>query len=280
MGVFDRLKGMKDPVEGQFHIVACSANSGGAVYENCAFDGVVSGPGIVPTSVHHSSLATPTAKWPTPGVTLPVRVDRQNPERLKILWDKVPSTRDTARKLAQAQAQQMAAAQGGATVPPTGQSPQPGMPDLAALPPQYQSMMSDLIARAQAAGATVSTSSETTVVGAGGRAVPGAPGGGLTPEETASVLAGGAAGLGMQPTTATVLAAHEIPIPAGTPGAAPGGVWDVTLDVAGAPGYTTVMRIGFSSPEKQRTIAAVGRQLPVLADPTRHDRIAVDTTRL
>jgi hypothetical protein len=63
-------------------------------------------------------------------------------------------------------------------------------------------------------------------------------------------------------------------------GAAPGGVWDLTLDVAANPGYTTVLRINFSSPAKRQQIAVVGHQLPVLADPSRHDRIAIDTSRL
>jgi hypothetical protein len=240
-------------------------------------DGVVSGPGIDPVAVHHTSMLTPTAKWPYPGMVLPVTVDREHPDRLKISWDAVPSSRDVARELAAQQAQQMAAA--------AGQTPQApgtaGAPSVApVVPARYQSMVDDIVARAQAAGATVTTSYETQVVGAPGRPAPGMPGGGLTPAESAQAASGRAAAIGLQATVATVLAAHEVPVPAGVVGAAPGGVWDLTLDVTATPGYTTVLRINFSSPEKRQQIAVVGRQLPVLGDPQRHDRIAIDTSRL
>ncbi|WP_243062124.1 hypothetical protein [Humibacter sp. RRB41] len=239
MGLFNRIK---DPVDGQFNLVSCSIASGGAVYENCSMDGVVSGPGVTPTSVHHSSLATPVAKWPQPGQTLPVTFDREHPDRLKIRWDQMPTNREVAQMYAAQQAQQMAAA--------------------------------------QATGASVFAS--PSVIGDPSRPLPGAPGGGLTPQESAQALAGGAVALGLLPTTARVLAAYAVQPPAGVP-TAPGGVWDLTLDVTpvgGNSGYSTVMRIGFSSVQKQQTIAAIGRELPVLADPQRHDRIMIDTSRL
>jgi hypothetical protein len=246
------------------------------VYENCTMDGVVSAPGIDPVSVHHTSLVTPTAKWPYPGVVLPVTVDREHPERLKIQWDAVPSSRDVARAMAAQEAQRMAAGTGTASSSTSADASAAA----GALPPQYQSMVNDIVARAQAAGATVSTSYETEVVGAPGRPAPGAAGGGLTPAETAQAIASGGAAIGLQPTTATVLAAHEVPVPAGVEGAAPGGVWDLTLDVTANPGYTTVLRINFSSAARRVQIAVTGRQLPVLSDPAHHDRIAIDTTRL
>jgi hypothetical protein len=281
MGLFNRLKGISEPVDAEFRIVACSSNSGGAVYENCTMDGVVSGPGFDPVPVHHTSMVTPTAKWPYPGVVLPVTVDRQHPDRLKINWDAVPTSGDVARALAAQQAQQMSAAAGqNAQATPTANAAPSVAPAVAGLPPQYQSMIGDIVARAQAAGATVTTSYETQVVGAPGRAAPGMPGGGLTQAESAQAMSGGGAAIGLQATVATVLAAHEIVVPAGVPGAAPGGVWDLTLDVTANPGYTTVLRINFSSPEKRQQIAVVGRSLPVQADPSRHDRIAIDTSRL
>jgi hypothetical protein len=153
--------------------------------------------------------------------------------------------------------------------------PQPG----ATLPAGVQGMLNDLIARAQASGATVTTS--TGVIGDASRPVPGAPGGSLTPEETAQALAGGAAALGLQPMNARLIAAHEVQMPAGF-ATVPGGTWDLTLDLApaGGSGYSTVLRINFSSEQKRQAIAEVGRELPVLADPARHDRIMIDTSRL
>ena len=268
MGLFDRLRGIGDPVDGEYRLVACSSAGGGAVYENCSMDGVVSAPGVPATAVHHVSLLTPVSKWPAPGQSLPVTVDRRDPSRLKIRWDDVPSTAQLARELAEQQAAARRAA-------PRDDEPAAG--GAPGLPPEIAA----LVARAEAAGATVSTSTTTTVVGADGRALPGASGGGLTPEESGRATAGGAAALGLRPLDARVLAAHRIDVPAGLPDA-PGGTWDLTLDVdgGGGTGWSTVLRISFSTPARRAEIAAVGRSLPVLADPQRHDRIAIDTARL
>lgn len=242
MGLFDRLRGIKDPVEGTYRLVACSSSSGGATFENCSMDGVVTAPGIIPTAVHHVSLLTPTAKWPQPGQELPVTIERENPSRLKILWDRIPSTAQTARLLAEQQAQEVAASmRAGAGTPPPA----------------------------------------AAVLGAPGRPLPGTPGGGLTPQESAQVAAGNAAALGLQPMTGRVIAAHQLDVPAGMP-QAPGGTWDLTLDLTPPTGngFTTVIRIAFSSPARQADIGAVGRTLPVVADPARPDRVAIDTSRL
>jgi hypothetical protein len=118
------------------------------------------------------------------------------------------------------------------------------------------------------------------VIGAPGRPVPGAAGGGLTPEQAATAASGGGAGL--QPAMARVLAVHDVPIPAGMPGAPPAGLVDLTLDVArpDGGGYATSMRIGFSTPEKRAKVATVGLTLPVLVNPAARDQIATDTSRL
>ncbi|MEF2977992.1 hypothetical protein [Subtercola sp. YIM 133946] len=247
MALFNRLRGISQPIEAEFRIAACSANSGGAVYENCTMDGVVFGAGIVPVSVHHTSLLPPTAKWPYPGVVLPVTLDHDHPERLTINWAEVPKSRDVARQLA-------------------AESP--------------QRMASSDAAAASASAFARANSVESEVLAAPGRPAPGARGGGLTPAESAQAAAGGAGALGLRSTTAIVLAAHEVAVPSDLGAAAPGGVWDVTLDVDAAPGYSTVMRISFSTPDKRARIASIGRQLPVLADPIRQDRIMIDTFRL
>jgi hypothetical protein len=66
------------------------------------------------------------------------------------------------------------------------------------------------------------------------------------------------------------------------PGAAPGGVADITLEVTMPEGdlYTTVTRLDFSTPQRRARIATVGAILPVLADPADRSRIVIDTTRL
>lgn len=245
MGLFDRFRGPTDPVEATFRLVACSSGSGGAMFENCTMDGVVTAPGIAPTAVHHVSLLTPTAKWPQPGQDLPVTIERGNPSRLRIRWEAVPTTAETARRLAQQQAQQAADSMRAGTT--TTSAPAP----------------------------------ESVVLGAPGRPVPGSPGGGLSPEESAQVSIGNAAALGLQPMSGRVIAAHQVDVPEGLPHA-PGGTWDLTLDVAppSGTGYTTVIRISFSSAARRAEIGALGRVLPIAADPMRPDRVAIDTTRL
>lgn len=245
MGLFDRLRGIKDPLDGTFRLVACSTSSGGAVVENCTMDGVVVAPGVPPTPVHHVSLLTPTAKWPQPGQTLPVTLDRRDPSRLRIRWDDVPPNAQIARRLAQEQAREAPAGTGD---PGTGGPSEP---------------------------------STRAVLGAEGRPEPGTAGGGLSPAESARATQGGAATLGLQPLSARVLAAHEVVVPAGL-AQAPGGTWDLTLDVEPqtGPGWSTVLRVGFRSPERKAEVARIGRVLPVLADPVRHDRIAIDAERL
>lgn len=275
MGLFDRLRGIKDPIDGEYRLVACSSSSGGAVYENCTMDGVVTAPGVPGTAVRHTSLVTPVAKWPQPGRVLPVTIDRNDPTRLKIRWEAVPSN----AQLAHALAEQQAAAAPASPAPAGAPTAADGLP--AGLPPEAAAMVADIVARARAAGATVTTDVTTSVVGADGRAAPGASGGGLTPAESAQAVSGGAAALGLQPMNARVLAAHRIAVPAGMPDA-PGGTWDLTLDVVGpgGTGWSSTTRISFSSAERRATVAAIGRTLPVLADPVRHDRLAIDTTRL
>lgn len=240
MGLFDRIRGIKHPVEGVYRVVACSYSSGGASFENCTIDGVVTAPGIPPTAAHHVSLLTPVAKWPQPGQELPVTVEAGDPNRLKIHWDQIPSSATTARLQAEHEAAAMRSA-------PDRVDPDPG----------------------------------SSVLAAPARALPGTPGGGLSPQESAQVALGDAASLGLQPMTGKVVAAHQIDVPASMP-QAPGGTWDLTLDLTPptGPGYTSVIRIGFSSPARQAQIGTIGRVLPVVADPSSPDRVAIDTTRL
>lgn len=230
MGLFNRIK---DPVDAEYRLTSCSSSSPGAAYSNCRMEGVVTGPGVGPIAVEYNTLAAPTKKWPQPGQTLPVTVDREDPTRLKVRWADMPTNRELGRQYAAQQAQQ-----------------------------------------AQASGATASTSYE--VVGAPGRPQPGQAGGGLTPEQAS------AGGAGLQPATGRVLAVHEVVVPAGLSGAGAGGTTDLTLDVALADGtgYSTSMRITFSTPEKHDAIAIVGRSLPVLVNPAAHDQVMIDTSKL
>jgi hypothetical protein len=220
---------------------SCSAGSSGSVYCDCRTAGVVFGPGIAAVAVEYILLLTPTAKWLQPGQTLPATVDRDHPERPIVRWDDMPRNRDLGRKLAHSEAAKLAASMAPTSAP---------VPD----PPV------------------------TALLGDADRPIPGAEG--FTPEQAAAALAGDQGSL--QPARARVLAVYEISVPSTMPRAAPGGIVDLTLDVTPASGlgYSTRMRIGFSTPQKRATIAAVGWDLPVLVDPAHPDKVVVDTARL
>jgi hypothetical protein len=101
---------------------------------------------------------------------------------------------------------------------------------------------------------------------------------GLTPQQAELALSGAGAALGLVATTAKVLSVHE----AG-PSSAPGGTWDIAVQVTnpnGDEGWKAVTRMSFSSPQRREKRTAVGVELPVLVDPDNHTRIIVDVARL
>ena len=85
-----------DPVRGTAQVVACSQwvsdNSSSA---NCGMRLVVQAEGIEPFRREYSCLVKPE-RWPFPGQTLPVVVDRRHPERMRIEWDEVATSDDRA----------------------------------------------------------------------------------------------------------------------------------------------------------------------------------------
>jgi len=277
-------KHMSDPADGTLQLTSCSVGAYDAAYSNCRMQGVVTAPGLAPTAVEHVCLA-PTRKWPQPGQTIPVLVDRSDPTRLEVRWDDMPGNRELGRQQAEQEAQrlaaQMSAAQAQDPAGPPGQPPVTTAFPPGTMPPELQSLLDNFTQAAQGSGVKVTYNVQQEVLGAPGRPVPGAAGGGLTPEQAATAVSGGGAA-GLQPATARVLAVHDVPIPAGMPGSPPAGLVDITLDVTlpDGGGYATSMRIGFSTPEKQAKIAATGLTLPVLVNPAARDQIAIDTSRL
>ena len=72
-----------------------------ALYHMTRITGVISAEGVEPTAVQYSGLIK-TSNWPSPGSSLPVTVDRADPTKFTILWDKVATGGDSS--LAQAEA--------------------------------------------------------------------------------------------------------------------------------------------------------------------------------
>jgi Short C-terminal domain len=115
VGIFS--KRMKDPVRGMAQVVGSTRPPHNAMFGNCKLTLVVQADGVEPTPVEHQNLLTPVSKWPRPGMSIPVTVDRANPDRISIEWDEIATGEDTAAAQAQAMADAMRAggsADGGA----------------------------------------------------------------------------------------------------------------------------------------------------------------------
>lgn len=95
-----RLSTMADPVGGSLLVVGCSgAPEAGTMYAGCEIHGVVSAPGVPPTSVQYDGIVR-ASRWPSPGQVLPVLVDRAAPQRVQIPWGRVPTGRQRAAQQA------------------------------------------------------------------------------------------------------------------------------------------------------------------------------------
>jgi Short C-terminal domain len=97
---------MKDPVRGHAQVVSCSMPSDHAVYSNCSMQLVVQAEGVPATSLRETDMVR-SDKWPSPGMTLPVTVDRADPTKVKIEWDEVEKSHDRAARNADAMAAMM-----------------------------------------------------------------------------------------------------------------------------------------------------------------------------
>ena len=92
---------MAQPVSGTLLVTGVNMPTESAVYHSGRLTGVVSAEGVPATAVSHSGLFR-TSKWPRPGQTLPVIVDRANPAAFAIEWDKVEDNAATAMGQAEA----------------------------------------------------------------------------------------------------------------------------------------------------------------------------------
>jgi hypothetical protein len=97
---------MVDPVSGSLLVTAAAMPSRRAVFHMTRITGIISADGIDPVAVQFNGLIR-TAQWPSPGQTLPVTVDRADPNRFAIEWDKVGASADQALARAQALAATM-----------------------------------------------------------------------------------------------------------------------------------------------------------------------------
>jgi hypothetical protein len=127
MGILDGLfgGGMTDPVTGTAQVVSATGYHGRGIYQACTMQIVVQAEGVPATSLEVHELVH-NKRWPRPGMVVPCMVDRADPGRVKLDWDQVPSSSDTARATAEAIAAQMRAH----STPPPAPAPAPD-PDAA-----------------------------------------------------------------------------------------------------------------------------------------------------
>ncbi len=83
---------MKDPVDGTAQVVGSTQPPDAASSANVNLNLVVQADGVPATAVELDCMA-PVKKWPFPGATLPVTVDRDDPTKVKIRWDDIPECR-------------------------------------------------------------------------------------------------------------------------------------------------------------------------------------------
>lgn len=121
MGLFRRK--IKDPVNGTAQIVQCSQpGNPRAINSRCTMFLVIEGPGIEPFSLELKRQVA-VARWPTPGMTVPCRIDRTDLGRVEIDLDTIPDWQESARANAAQIAESRAATTspgGGPTTPAAG----------------------------------------------------------------------------------------------------------------------------------------------------------------
>ncbi|HEV7658786.1 MAG TPA: hypothetical protein VGO55_02960 [Allosphingosinicella sp.] len=113
------VKSMADPVPGTLLVTAAAMPDRGSAYHMTRITGILSAEGVEPRAVQFGGLVK-TSLWPSPGQQLPVVVDRADPGKFAIEWDKVRGTGDAALDQAQALAAAMRAKGGDHEAPPPG----------------------------------------------------------------------------------------------------------------------------------------------------------------
>jgi hypothetical protein len=302
---------MRDPVRGVFRKTGFYDRHPASNPPGTRMTGVIIAPGVPAMAAEHR--VDGRGRW-AGQEEFPVVVDRADPARFAILWSELEAVpwRDRELASAPAEADRLSAGPHTSFGPHTSAGPHvgagpdvgtgsdpgaranvPGPPDPACTQdggagpdgPYYPAVQGPALPQATIGQAMrAAAAGRPEFFGArGGRPVPGTPGGGFSPEQSADPLAhsvsmGGSAG---QRASAVVAGVREIAIPAGLPSAL-GGIVDLTLDITVPDGtrYTTVTRVGFSTPERRLRVAAPGTELMVLIDPADRTRVAIDTSGL
>ena len=110
---------MQMPVNGTLLVTAASMPTEHAVYQSGRLTGVITAPGVDAVAVQLNGLFR-SSKWPRPGQNLPVIVDRADPNRFAIEWDKIADGSTDAMNQAQQLAEAMRQGHDPFQTPPPG----------------------------------------------------------------------------------------------------------------------------------------------------------------
>lgn len=133
--LFKRGGGMKDPVPGTAKVVSATMHHGRGIYQNCQMQLVVQADGVPATATSFSGLVH-QKRWPSPGMVLPVTVDRADPQNVKVEWDKVQGSDERSRS----NAERLAAMMRGEGAPAGGEA---GIPNVVNLSGRDLSQLSE-----------------------------------------------------------------------------------------------------------------------------------------
>jgi hypothetical protein len=256
VGLFKKLseKRMKDPVEGTVKVVGITTPDPTATETNYRLDGVVSGPGIEPQAVVKHGMMS-VSKWPQIGDTLPVTVDRSNPEHFVLHLENIATGHQQAAQRAQAIAAQMREGQSGDA--PVGTS------DGSSTTTTYTTDGGTVEIHIDGLGGT------QPEVHVGGPGVQSDDGSEPAPDvvSSADVLARGTAG------SATLLGTFPSDQVAEKPGHTIIGLM-LNVMIDGRPPYQVT--ILYAAPTEKLVKLTPGALLPVKVDPDHEDLVAVD----
>ncbi len=88
--------GTRAYVAGTAHVVSASEPPASSMYGRCELHLVVDAPGMAAAAVKIRDPRVPVAKWPDAGTTLPIMVAVDDPRRVRIQWDDVPTHAESA----------------------------------------------------------------------------------------------------------------------------------------------------------------------------------------
>ena len=94
------------PHGGQAKVVSRTDYHGEGIKQSCTMQLVIHGEGV-PATAREVHVLVHRYKWPEPGMTLPITVDRADISKMYIEWDEVQDTRERDAQAAEALAAQM-----------------------------------------------------------------------------------------------------------------------------------------------------------------------------